>query len=50
MLEGSRSNKHHTGNVEGSRSNKRVFLKIAMEIEQDGFSKSAEQCASRIKT
>ena len=36
--------------LEGSRSNKPVFLKIATEMEQAGCSKSAEQCASRIKT
>ena len=36
--------------LEGSRSNKHVFLKIATEMEQAGFSKSAEQCASKIKT
>ena len=36
--------------LEGSRSNKHVFLKIATEMEQAEFSKSAEQCASKIKT
>ena len=38
--------------LEGSRSNtsKHVFLKRATEMEQAGFSKSAEQCASKIKT
>ena len=36
--------------LEGSRSNKHVFLEIATEMEQARFSKSAEQCASKIKT
>ena len=36
--------------LEGSKSNKHVFLKIATEMEQAGFSKSAKQSASKIKT
>ena len=33
--------------LEVSRRNKHVFLKIATEMEQTEFSKSAEQCASK---
>ena len=36
--------------LEGRRGNKHVSLKIATEMEQVGCSKSAEQCASKIKT
>ena len=35
--------------LEGSRSNRHVFAKISKGMEEGGFSKTADQCASKIK-
>ena len=35
--------------LEGSRSNRHVYGKISKEMEEMGFSKTADQCASKTK-